>query len=115
MKGNLLKAIALFVDVAAPLTVVLLEFPVWVEKDAGTTVSGVVLILAVLCMKPLLNWIVRVVKTPSSWLMWLLLLCIFVALSKVSREMIVISAVGLASNLVGAFLYKLGDKLSRGA
>ena len=51
-KGNILKAIAVTIDVSVPLAATLTQFPLWVEKSSEATMSGLFLIFAFLSCLP---------------------------------------------------------------
>lgn len=112
-KGNIAKAAALTLDVGAPLIATMSQFPVWVERSAGSTVSGIFLMFALICSVPAFKSIKNLLKTPSAYLLWGILLCLLVALRSIVDEMIIICAVGLASNVAGAALFKYGDGLAK--
>ena len=108
-KGKITKAAALTLDVGAPLIATLTQFPVWVERSAGSTVSGIFLVFALICSVPAFKSIKNLLKTPSAYLLWGILLCLLVALRSIVDEMIIICAVGFAANVAGAALYKVGE------
>ena len=108
-KGKITKAAALTLDVGAPLIATLTQFPVWVERSAGSTVSGIFLVFALICSVPAFKSIKNLLKTPSAYLLWGILLCLLFALRSIVDEMIIICAVGFAANVAGAALYKVGE------
>ena len=111
MKAKLIKGGALMLDVGAPLIATFTQFPVWVERSAEATVSGMFLMFAILCSVPLLKSAGNLLKSPSAPIIWGLMLAVLVSLRNIVDEMIVISFVGLVSNVVGLGLYKIGDGL----
>lgn len=108
-KGRLIKGVAMGIDVLCPLTATLTQFPVWVEKSAEATVSGIFILLAVLSAVPLLKQIKAFIKSPSAWGIWCVLFVVFVALRSIISEMVIVCFWGMLSNVVGACIYKLGD------
>lgn len=111
MKAKLVKGGALMLDVGAPLVATFTQFPVWVERSAEATVSGLFLVFAILCSIPIFKSFKSLLKSPSAPLMWGIVLAVLVSLRNIVDEMIVISFVGLIANGVGWGLYKVGDGL----
>ena len=113
-KGLLLRCIAILLDVGAPLTATAIYFPLWVERSAEATVSGMFVVLGLLSAIPLFRIVKERIKSPSSWMVWLILLIVFAALETIVSEIKIISLVGLISNLIGAILYRHGGRLGEG-
>ena len=107
--GNIIKGGAVVLDVAAPLTATLTQFPAWIERSADATVSGLFLILAFLSAVPFLKQIREYFKSPDAWVIWCVIFSIFVVLQNIVEEMLIVSFVGLIANLIGKGTYKLGD------
>ena len=91
--------------IVPPTVAALCYFPFWVTKDAGTVLAGGGVLVVTLCAFPLYKSIRKVLETSSSYVMWLILFCLFFALSRVANEMTVISLVGLMGNLAGALCF----------
>lgn len=108
-KGKIFKISALVLDVGAPLAATVSQFPVWVDRSAGATVSGLFVLFALLSAIPFFKQIEAYFKSPSVWVMWCIILVALVALRAIIDEMIVICLIGAAANVIGAGLYKLGD------
>lgn len=111
-KGNILKAIAIVIDVGAPLLATLTQFPVWVDRSSEATFSGVFLLFAFLSCLPFLKSIKTYFRSPAVWMIWLILFVLLFALSNIIEEMLVVCFVGLISNCIGALIYKLGKNIS---
>lgn len=111
LKGRLLCLLAIVIDVGAPLTMTVKYFPIWVEKSAEATISGIVVFLALLSAIPLIRVIKEKLKSPSAWMIWLLMFLLFLALEPIVKEVKMISLVGFGANLVGAVIYKTGKRL----
>lgn len=112
-KGRLLCLAAILLDVGAPLAATVTFFPAWVEQSATATVSGMFVILALLSAVPLFRIVKEKIKSPSAWMIWLILFVAFFALESIVSEVKIIALVGFCSNLVGAVIYKGGKKLIR--
>ncbi len=107
-KGRLLKAIAVVIDVAAPLAATLTQFPIWVEKSSEATVSGLFLLFALLSAIPFMRQIKAFFKSPSVWVLWCIIFVMLIVLEKIIAEMKIVCFVGVISNVIGAGIYKLG-------
>ena len=112
-KGQIVQwAAILGLDVGAPLIATCTQFPVWVERSAGSTVSGLCVVFALICAIPLFKKGGEILKTPSIALLFGIILGLLVAFRTIIDEMIVICLVGFVSNLAGAAIYKHGVALA---
>ena len=93
-----------------PAITVLLYFPVWRGEGGGKLLSGFTLILLCLCAAPLFKHLKAMLSSAASYVPWLILLILFLLLSRIAEEMTVISAVGFFGNLAGAAIMKLGER-----
>ena len=107
MKRRLLKTVAIGIDVGAPLLATVSQFPLWIERSAGATVSGIFLLFAILSAVPLFKHFGRLLKSPSAPLMWGIIFGFLTALHTIIDEMLIISFVGLVSNSVGWVFFKI--------
>lgn len=112
-KGKITKAVALALDIGAPLIATFMQFPAWVERSAGSTVSGTFVVFAILSSIPLFRFLKDIFKSPSAPLLWGVALALLIALRNIVDEMIVICFVGVISNVAGTAIYKIGDSLDR--
>ena len=110
-KGNIIKATAVTIDVAVPLAATLGQFPVWVEKSSEATMSGLFLIFAFLSCLPFIKQIKSFIKSPSVWVVWIIFFVLFVCLRNIIDQMIVVCFFGMISNLIGAGIYKIGERI----
>ena len=108
-KGNILKAIAVTIDVSVPLVATLTQFPLWVEKSSEATMSGLFLIFAFISCLPFIKQIKAYFRSPSVWVVWVVLLVLFVCLRNIIDEMVVVCFFGAIANVIGAGIYKLGN------
>ena len=51
-KGAIIKGAAITLDVVAPLVATLSQFPLWIEKSADATMSGLCLIFILISCLP---------------------------------------------------------------
>ena len=111
MKRKVLKAAALCIDVGAPLIATATQFPLWVERSAGATISGLFVFFLILSAIPLFKCFKHLLRSPSAPFVWGLMFGLLSALHVIIEEMLVISFVGLVANGIGWVLYKLaGDE-----
>ena len=110
MGRRLLKGTAICIDVGAPLVATLTQFPLWIARSAGATVSGIFLLFAILSAGPLFKHFGKFFKTPSAPMMWGLIFAFLMALRAIIEEMLVISFVGVVSNAIGWALFKLAGE-----
>ncbi len=113
IKGGILKAFAVFIDVSVPLVATLTQFPVWVQRSSEATVSGLFLVFAFLSCLPFLRQIREYMRSPSVLVIWAVLLVLFLCLKNIIVEMIVVCFAGLCANIVGAILYRIGKAVSK--
>ena len=106
--GRVIKGSAIALDVAAPMIATLTQFPIWVERSSDATVSGLFLLFALLSSIPFLKQIKEFIKSPSVWILWIVIFSILIVLRNIMDEMIIVCFVGMISNLIGAGIYKLG-------
>ena len=105
-----LRALALLISVLPPALAALSYFPLWSSVGADTALSGFTAFLLLLAAVPIFRLIRRMLATPSAWMMWLIIFLLFLALSRVADEMVVVSFVGFVSNGLGAVLFKLAGR-----
>ena len=110
----LLNSIGVILSVVPVAVTVALYFPVWAERGNGSVISGFAVMLLALGAMPLFKYAKRILSSPSCWMMWLGLLLLFLALSRIADEMVVIALVGFIGNAIGAVLFniakRIGDK-----
>ncbi len=110
-KGRLICLAAILLDVGAPLAATMCYFPIWVEKSAEATISGMFIFLALISVVPLFRIIKEKLKSPSAWIIWLILFIVFFALESIVSEVKIIALVGFIANLIGSLIYKLGKRI----
>ena len=117
MKSNtkriLWRALGLIMCVAPVAASVLLYFPLWCERGGGAVLSGFSVLLLILCIIPLGRHLKEMLKSPSGYMLWLVLFIIFLLMSKIAEEMTVISFVGFISNALGAIAFKISEKYKK--
>ena len=111
-KGTLIKYAALGLDVGAPFIATATQFPVMVERSAGSTMSGLFVMFALLSAIPLIKQFGEKMRTPSIPLAWCICLAAFLALRSIIDEMVIVAAAGAVSNFIGGAMYKYGQHLT---
>lgn len=97
--------------VGVPVTVILFYFPLFIDRGSTETVAATAVVLLLIAAVPCFKYIKRLFKrTPASWLVWAVLFGIFWALETIIHELIVVSAWGAGSNILGGVFFKLSKK-----
>jgi len=108
--NSCLHIIGLMFCVLPPAVCTLCYFPLWKSEGGGTVIAGGCALLLVLSAIPLMRIIREKLKSPASYVLWLLAFLLFLGAARIADEMTVISFVGFVGNLIGALLFKLGGR-----
>jgi hypothetical protein len=108
-----LHILGLLLCIVPPTLVTVSYFPIWNIQNAETVLAGGGVLVLTLCALPLWKLIIRVLRSPASYLMWLIIFLLFFLLSKIADEMVVISFFGLVGNLLGALCFFIERKLRK--
>ena len=93
-----------------PVTVsILCYFPVWRAEGGEVLLSGVTMLLLALASLPLYKLLAHKLRSPAAYTVWLIAFLIFLSLSKIADEMVVISFTGFVGNALGAIVYRLAE------
>lgn len=98
------RILGLILCIAPPLLAAIDQFPV---MTAAGKVSTVFIMASALCAVPLFKYIKVVLRSPSAWVMWLIIFAFCFALRAVIDEFFVISLIGFISSLLGAGCFRL--------
>ncbi|MBR2342993.1 MAG: hypothetical protein IKA64_01920 [Clostridia bacterium] len=109
-KYAILNISALLLCIAPPAAVTLIQFPLWVEKGRGATVSGLAVFLLFICAIPFFRTLKEYFKSPSAKMIWFVSLLVLWLLRTIIDEMVIVCAVGFVSNCIGALFFKWRDK-----
>jgi len=110
-RRSLIRALAYALCVIPPLVTVLMCFPLWIEQGSAKTISGFSLLLCILAALPFIGRIREYMKSPSVFIVWLAV-CVFLTLIRnIIDQTLLISCVALVSNTVGAFVFKIADRV----
>ena len=107
-KGKAIKATAVCVDVIPAAVATLVQFPIWTQRSPQATVSGLFVLMAAMSCMPFWKQLKTYFKSPSSWVMWLIVLVVLIALRHIIDEMVPVCFIGLISNVIGEFVWKYG-------
>lgn len=110
----LLYILGVTVSVLPAAVAALCYFPIWVAKGGEVVVSGFTAFLLAIAALPLYKLLKKLLASPSSWVMWTIAFLLFLLLSRVAREMTVISFVGMISNIVAAIIFKIRERVTSG-
>lgn len=92
----------------------LIKMPVIVTENAENTLSGTFTFVLILCAYPLLKGALRLLKSPSAWLILWILTGILYLVYNVSHEtlgaLLVVVFVGALGNSIGAILFFVSRK-----
>ena len=109
LSGFFLQLIGLSLCVIPVTVSILCYFPAWQAEGGEVLLSGVTMLLLVLASVPLYKLIKNSLRSPAAYMLWLVAFLIFLSLSKIADEMVVISFTGFVGNALGALLFKLAD------
>jgi len=103
-KAALLHSVGMLFCTLPPAICTLSYFPLW-STDGERCIAGGVALLLVLSAFPLIKRLGRMISSGSSYMLWLLLFILFFSLSRIAKEITVISFVGLIGNVIGALFF----------
>lgn len=109
-KRLLFNTLGIVVSVIPVTVTVFSYFPLWIEREDASILSGLSLVLFCAAIVPLFKYLKELFHTPSAPVMWLIFFIIFFLLSKIATEVTVISFVGFVTNLLGSLLFKLAKR-----
>ena len=108
-KGKVIKASAVGLDVVPVAIATLCQFPIWIQRDSRSTVSGLFVLMMCLAYVQFYKQLKQLFKSPSAWLMWTIAFVVMIVLRNIIDEMLPVCFVGLVCNTCGEFLYKYGN------
>lgn len=109
----LFGALGLIFSVIPPALAILFYFPVWVTKGGEYLISGIAVLLMILAFVPFFRLVRRMLKSPSGYMIWLIIFLTFFFVSRISNEMITISFTGLIGNVIGAIFFRISRRFSK--
>ena len=109
-RALLLRSVGFALSVIPVSLSILSYFPLWIEREDASILSGLSLVLLALGAVPIFRLVKNTLRSPSAPLMWFICFVLFFLLSKIGTEMTVISLVGFVSNLAGSVFFKLAKR-----
>ena len=106
----ILLIIGFVLCVVPPAVCALTYFPLWKASGYASCLAGGAVIILAVCFVPIYKFISRVMKSYSSYVMWLILFLVFFTLSKIADQMTVISLVGFVSNVLGEVCMRIARR-----
>ena len=106
-----LKMLGLAVSIIPPVLAILMYFPIWRCMGAEKMLSGFAVLLLLIAHAPLLKYVKSRLSATSSYTVWLVIFLVFLIVSSIAEEMKVISFVGFVSNILGALIMRLSERI----
>lgn len=110
VKGYLLHIASLVLSIGVPFIATIIQFPLFVQRSSTATVSGLSVLILLICIVPLIKHTNMMIKSASIPFVWTIVAVGLIALHSIVDEMIIVAVLGAISNWIGAFLYKVGTK-----
>lgn len=120
-KATVLTYTGYGLSAVAPLIATATQFPIFVQKGTGATVSGAFLLVALICVLPIFLYTQKLKKqnrtmpkpnTPA--LIWGIVLIACIALYQIIDELIIISASGLGGVGASKIMFAIAEKQAGG-
>lgn len=105
---NLLLTIAGFaVSILPPLIATFTQFPDWISKSSGCTMSGIALVCILLSIYPLIKAAKKYLFTPSIPFVWAVVMVLVLLLKSIIEQVLFISVIGTLSSILGWILFRI--------
>ena len=78
------------------------------QRSSEATVSGLFLFFALISIIPFLKQLKEYFKSPSAYVVWIILFSIFIVLRNIIDEMVIVCFIGMVANILGAVIYNIG-------
>lgn len=110
-KGRILQAASLALSVGVPFVATIIQFPLFVNRSAAATVSGLSVLLLLVCVVPFAKHIKIAMRSASIPFVWTFIAVGLFAINSIVEEMIVVAMLGAIANWIGMFIYRAGERL----
>ena len=110
LKWVSLNVLALCCCIIPPSATTVYFFPVWIDIGMAAKVSGLSVLILIICALPFWKVLRENFKNPSVKTIWFIGLVAFWLIRPIVDEMIIICAVGFVSNILGSLVFKLRDQ-----
>ena len=107
----LFRILGISLCVLPPAISTLAFFPIWLA-DSRTAVSALTVILLVLAALPVLRLIKTHLRSPSAWMIWLLLWGFLFAFRPIAPAIETIALISFPTSMLGALCFRIGDRFS---
>ena len=104
-----LNILAMSFCIVPPAATTVYFFPIWIDIGMNAKVSGLSVLILIICALPFWRVLRENFKNPSVKTLWFIGLLAFWLIRPIVDEMIIICAVGLISNIIGSLVFKLRD------
>lgn len=109
-KGIILQASSMALSIGVPFVATVIQFPLFVNKSAAATVSGLSVLLLLICVIPAAKHVKIAMRSASIPFVWTAIAVGLIAINSIVEEMIIVAVLGAVANWIGAFLYRAGEK-----
>ena len=109
----ILHILGLLVCALPPIICTLSYFPLWINGGGEEIFSGGAALLIILAALPFYKFLRKKLESAASYIVWLFIFLFCFLMARIIDQVTVISFVGLVSNLVGAVLLKIGEKVEK--
>lgn len=103
-KRIIFRILGLLLCVVPPLLAAVDQFPMM--TTAGKVSMAFVFVVA-LCAIPLFKHLKALLRSPSAWVMWMLIFLFCAAMRAIIDEFYIISMIGFVSSLLGAGCFRI--------
>ena len=110
-KGRILQAASLALSVGVPFVATIIQFPLFINRSAAATVSGLSVLLLLVCVVPFAKHIKIAMRSASIPFVWTFIAVGLFAINSIVEEMIVVAMLGAIANWIGMFIYRAGERL----
>ena len=109
-KGIILQASSMALSIGVPFVATIIQFPLFVSKSAAATVSGLSVLLLLICVIPAAKHIKIAMRSASIPFVWSFIAIGLLAIHSIVEEMIIVAVLGAISNWIGMVIYRAGEK-----
>ena len=108
-KGKILEAIGWVLCIVPPTIATLEYFPLFKDQPEKG-VSAVTVVILFIAAIPFWKYIKRALRSPSAWMVWLVIFLFSRYFSPIIHQMEAVSFISLATSIVGALFFKFARK-----
>lgn len=116
-KATILKLAGLILSIVPPAACALFYFPLWLGERASALSVMSIMVLS-LCSIPFWRVIKQAFRSPSAWMLWLVIFLFTSLFESICAGLRVVALVGCLAGAVGALLFyfarRVGEKTNAG-